>query len=188
MKNVQVQALQEKIGLGIAAIETTITRYLENLKNPSENYIGALVDAAKIFCDVHHLISMHRRYNITPILKHEVKKMAQSTEIGEYLFGPNMQEKIKAAEALQQVGRKIKVSTYKPKTKITKRKTQPQEQPSTSKNFQRFLSTKSSEPIQGERKRSKERRKAKEIEVSTQTTEEVTVRTQAGKLALFHKN
>lgn len=61
---------------------------------------------------------MHRRYNIVPILKSEVKKVIQGAEVGEYLLRTNIQEKIKASESLQQMRKRKKIPPTEPHQKF----------------------------------------------------------------------
>lgn len=74
--------MQEIIGLGFSAVGVTISKFLNDPESFVEEDMSALVDG-KFFCVVPHSMSIHRRYDIVPILKSEVRKVIQCAEVEE---------------------------------------------------------------------------------------------------------
>ncbi|CAH0555272.1 unnamed protein product [Brassicogethes aeneus] len=108
-------SLQTQIGKGLMALAIPINKFINEPAPENTEMVNHLANAGKILCDVHHAISGHRRYVIGPQLKFEIRKAVEKQPIGEKLFQANLQEEIKNAEALKQVGNKIAKTNFSQK-------------------------------------------------------------------------
>lgn len=83
---------QNQLGAAISAIGSALTE-LVNLKNKttdketSPSLISTIGNAGRIMVDLHHGISMARRYNIVPGLNPLVKMVAEECPVDSLLFG-----------------------------------------------------------------------------------------------------
>lgn len=135
--------LQGQISSGLVALATSFDSIIEvNLERGGGNEIlPKLADTGHLFADLHHAISAHRRYLINPYLNAECKKAVEDIPVDTYLFGAQLQEKIKATQAMKRAGDELKVVPTKRKLQVSKTVRKPQNirqlQPSSSLNYRR---------------------------------------------------
>lgn len=130
--------LQHQIATGLSALggalDTLIQQPLTDPSKEQRNLLPQLADAAQLFADVHHSISMHRRFLLTPLLNADCKKVIDSCNITENLFGTNFQDKVKSSQALKKTAAEMRAQP------LPKKKTTIPRQPSSSS--QAFLNSK----------------------------------------------
>lgn len=106
-----LQKLQTQIAAGLMAIYDPIkTMVSENSDNTRS--LENLADAGKIFTDIFHQISRHRRFLLNAFLNPKYKKLLENQPIDKFLYGENLMDKVKQSQAAQsassQVGAIIK--------------------------------------------------------------------------------
>lgn len=96
---------QNALGTGITALGAALTEVLhfDKTKEPlqTSKVISFLGDAGRILTDLHHALSMTRRFFITPGLNPLVKTIAAESTVGTLLFGDDFAEKIKSVKAVE---------------------------------------------------------------------------------------
>lgn len=103
---------QEKIAVALSAISQIIS-WMENLKSTPGWKIAleTLCDASKLIADLQHEESLIRRNLILSSVDDSMKEMLLTTTIGEFLFGDELEEKIKTAKALQSAAKELRKNT-----------------------------------------------------------------------------
>lgn len=133
---------QEELAHGLIALGSNLNQLLQE-PEANKPSISALADAGQLITNVHHTLSSHRRYSILPHVKSDCKKVLESSEIDQYLFGSELQELVKSDQTIKKVGSDIK-SNPKPTMR-----TQIQSRPGQSRqhlNYRRpFIKTKMKE-------------------------------------------
>lgn len=107
-------ALQEQLAHGLAAVGSVIDSMLPNQEQLGN--VKILADACQLFTNVHHAISIHRRYKIMPHLNLECKKVAKTLEHDEFLFSKNFTEAVKNEQAVKRASVTFKKKTWQPST------------------------------------------------------------------------
>lgn len=106
---------QEQIAKGLSALGKAINPVLENTQNASssseDSLLPSLIDAGRILADLFRSISSTRRTLITQTVNKGVKDIIEKTTPGEFLFGPNLGEKIQTAKSLERAGRDLRPPT-----------------------------------------------------------------------------
>ncbi|CAH1962528.1 unnamed protein product [Acanthoscelides obtectus] len=93
-----MRALQQQLAHGLSAVEAvikTIMPYKEQL-----------------FTNVHHGLSVHRRFNIIPHLNPECKKVVDNLEIDDFLFNTKFAETMKNEQAIKKASTDFKKKTW----------------------------------------------------------------------------
>ena len=72
--------------------------------------LETLSDASKIIADLQHDESVIRRNLILSSVDDSIKETLLATQIGEFVFGQDLEEKVKAAKALQCMAKDLKKS------------------------------------------------------------------------------
>lgn len=78
-----------------------------------EQALPGLVDCAKLICNTHFQVSMHRRHQIYPLLKPDMQKVAKDSKLRSLLFGENLLVKYKTAQSLKRSGLDLKAFAKK---------------------------------------------------------------------------
>jgi len=95
--------LQLQLTSGISAFGQVLSSAVSNNGNLSAEDMKTMNDAGKIFVNIHHNISEVRKSILKPTFPATIKKPAAESEVGEWLFGDNLQEKLKTAKDLAKV-------------------------------------------------------------------------------------
>lgn len=66
--------------------------------------------------NVHHAISLKRKYEVNPVPSEDCRKASNKTQITEYLFGTDFLSQIKSHPELKKVGADLKKSTKREDT------------------------------------------------------------------------
>lgn len=110
--------LQLQLAAGISALAVPFSTHYEHTRdNPSEEsrkQLEKLCDPIKLFGDVFHALSSHRRFAILPQLDGGIKKILEDCPIDKFLFGENFTEKLKCAKEAERLGSALKKKTNHP--------------------------------------------------------------------------
>lgn len=109
---------QAQIGASLAAIGSVVSKLLEKQEGGEDNkaMIEPLSDAGRILSDLHHSESITRRDLVSLNLNKEWKDTLSQSMSDEWLFGGDLEERLKNAKNIQQSSNQLKVR------KITSRK------------------------------------------------------------------
>jgi hypothetical protein len=107
-----LQSVQEAVAHGLAAISGPLNEGL--LNKDAANQAATLAEAAKILCNMHHAVSVHRKFNIIPSLSTSCKKVMGNTKIDDFLFGSSLQEDIKSSQTISKLSSELKKNTPRP--------------------------------------------------------------------------
>ncbi|KAB0790038.1 hypothetical protein PPYR_15643 [Photinus pyralis] len=111
--------LQSRIGTAMAASANCLNKLLE-IKNIDKGLIESLNDALKILSDVHFNESQVRRSLIRSNINDSLRLTLDNNGIDDFLFGSDLEEKVKATKHLEKASRDL--SLTKPKPSNTKSK------------------------------------------------------------------
>ncbi|KAG5878668.1 hypothetical protein JTB14_015601 [Gonioctena quinquepunctata] len=102
--------LQDRLGIGLAAVGSVLNKMLSgDISEETRSQITPdLVDAGRIFCEVHFFISKHRKHQFYPTLDKTVQKVAEESKYDNFLFGSNFHEQCKSAQTIQKTSRELK--------------------------------------------------------------------------------
>lgn len=107
--------IQQQIGAGLSAMVVPIETVLKN--NENKQILKDMADSTKLLADVHHTISVHRRYLLSNHLDPAVRKVAEECPVNEWLFGDNFSQAIKSSQEIRKVGMGMKkADRYQSKT------------------------------------------------------------------------
>ncbi|KAG5899175.1 hypothetical protein JTB14_029007 [Gonioctena quinquepunctata] len=108
-KDSVLAGLQDKLGTGLAAIGSVLNKMLSgDISEETRSQITPdLVDAGRIFCEVHFLISKHRKHQFYPTLDKTVQKVAEESKHDNFLFGSDFHEQCKSAQTIQKTSREL---------------------------------------------------------------------------------
>lgn len=95
--------IQEQMGAGLSALVAPI-EHLVKQGDASKELLQNIVDSSKLLTDIHHTISIHRRYMLSNHLKPGIKKVADKCLIDTHLFGESFSQTIKNSQEIQKVG------------------------------------------------------------------------------------
>lgn len=135
--------LQTQLAAGISALAVPFAKEYDIAREGSTEEIRRdlekKLDPLKLFSDVFHAISLHRRHSILPFLDSEVKKISESCPVDSHLFGQSFMEQLKSSKEARRLGSTIQKKKIIPRPSTSKfREAQPStSRKSTSLNFKR---------------------------------------------------
>ncbi|XP_050503486.1 uncharacterized protein LOC126882560 [Diabrotica virgifera virgifera] len=101
-----------ELAAGISAIAIPLNEQYkitkESLTEETRKELEKKCDPAKIFSDVFHALSLHRRHSILPFLDSGVKKILDACPIDDFLFGRSFPDQLKSSNEAQRLGSTIK--------------------------------------------------------------------------------
>ncbi|KAJ8965617.1 hypothetical protein NQ314_004009 [Rhamnusium bicolor] len=107
-------SLQEQVGCSLSALARPMNKLIESPhKEETKDTIAALADASQLLCNVHHAISLSRKFHISPFLNQNCRKMMEGREIDEFLLGKNFFEEVKTNQAVLKAKNELKAQTQK---------------------------------------------------------------------------
>uniref|UniRef100_A0A6P7H685 Uncharacterized protein LOC114347595 n=1 Tax=Diabrotica virgifera virgifera TaxID=50390 RepID=A0A6P7H685_DIAVI len=111
-QDIFLKKLQSQLAAGISAIAIPLNEQYkitkESLTEESRMELEKKCDPAKIFSDVFHALSLHRRHSILPFLDSGVKKILDACPIDDFLFGRSFPDQLKSSNEAQRLGSTIK--------------------------------------------------------------------------------
>ncbi|XP_050301501.1 uncharacterized protein LOC126739745 isoform X2 [Anthonomus grandis grandis] len=144
-----LRKLQSQLAAGISAIAIPLDQQYEVAKKTeteeAKKELEKKCDPVKIFSDVFHALSLHRRHGIVPFLDIGVKKILDDCPIDEFLFGKSFPDQLKSSNEAQCLGSSIRKKARVPqyttsKSPVVQKTNQPKAGPSgisTSLNYRR---------------------------------------------------
>lgn len=123
--------LQEQLVAGLSALADPVNSLFSRPTAESNVYLEKLLDSARLFINVHHSLSLHRRYLLLPKLNSTTRKVVENTPIHKSLFGEDLTDRVKTVQSVRKASLDLQPPA-RPKSNI------PRQGPSTqSKNFKR---------------------------------------------------
>ncbi|CAH1965157.1 unnamed protein product [Acanthoscelides obtectus] len=98
---------QAQVGSGLSAIAIVISDLLKTEGGNAE-LIEKLSDAGRLLSDVHHTLSVSRKELAILNLNKEWKETLIDSPVDEWLFGEDLEERLKAAKSLQFSSKQLK--------------------------------------------------------------------------------
>lgn len=98
--------IQQQIGASLSAMVVPIENVLKNDAN--NQILKDMVDSTKLLADVHHTLSVHRRFLLASHLDPSVRRVAEECSVNEWLFGDNFSQAIKTSQEIRKVGMGLK--------------------------------------------------------------------------------
>lgn len=108
-----ISALQQQLAHGLSAIGTVIEAMMPN-KEQVDN-MKSLAEACQLFTNVHHGLSVHRRFKIIPHLNPECKKVVDSLEIDDFLFNKKFADTMKNEQIIKKASADFKKKNWQTK-------------------------------------------------------------------------
>lgn len=111
-KDFMFSSLQDRLGRGLTKLGEVISLLLSCDKLLAEDkavIIPKAADSAKMLCEVHYLLSNHRKHQVYPYMNQITQKLAEEAKRDTKLFGSDFSEKCKTAQAVEKAAIDIKV-------------------------------------------------------------------------------
>ncbi|XP_030747605.1 uncharacterized protein LOC115876063 [Sitophilus oryzae] len=103
--------IQNELGLGLAAMGTSLNKLLDNdFSNVKDDILPGLIDSAKLISQAHFLLTQHRKHQIYPILNTAMQKVARECQSDSILFGKDFAERCKSATVLKKSSLELKAA------------------------------------------------------------------------------
>lgn len=100
------------MGGALCALGQGITSILDDKENipkaTKENLLSSFGDAARMLCSLHYQISQLRKELICPCVNPDIKDVLEKSKIDKELFGEDLEERIKAGQALVKTDKEVK--------------------------------------------------------------------------------
>jgi len=93
---------QQLLAAALAGIGVTVSPYLGELDESESTLLQPLFDAARLLETVFHGESVMRRTMLIRLVNPNFQETVEEAEIGEFLFGTDLLERIRQAKALKQ--------------------------------------------------------------------------------------
>lgn len=117
------------MGTGIAALGMGIHNILSDSENLPLAYkevlLPCLSDAGRLLTNLFHDLSMARRSFIYPYMNKNTKELLEKCPPSNFLFGPDLSEKVKLAKTLQNASRDLKPTLSTSGTRTQRISTKP---------------------------------------------------------------
>ena len=91
------------LGSGITMIFNSSVEEID-----TKELLATLADAGKLMCDLHHQLIKARKAFLYPNLDKKAKTVLESSQTGEFLFGPELSHRIKSAKAIEKLSLTLK--------------------------------------------------------------------------------
>ncbi|CAH0546091.1 unnamed protein product [Brassicogethes aeneus] len=109
---------QAQMGHGLAAMGEAFSLLLEKGDKADVRVIQCLSDAGKLIADLFYSQSSTRRELVSLNLKKEMKTTLNNAEVGDWLFGEKLDERVKTSKNIEKLSDELKLT--KPKTLLKK--------------------------------------------------------------------
>lgn len=93
--------LQEQLVAGLSALADPVNSLFSRPTAESNVYLEKLLDSARLFINVHHSLSLHRRYLLLPKLNSTTRKVVENTPIHKSLFGEDLTDRVKTVQSVR---------------------------------------------------------------------------------------
>lgn len=119
-RDARLISLQTQIGACLSITGKALTLLLNKegqVETVERQLIELLSDAGRLLADVHHSESISRRKLLGFGLNKKFKTTLEEAPLGEWLFGENLEVRLKTAKALERSSSELKASTSRPPAK-----------------------------------------------------------------------
>lgn len=101
---------QDLCGATLSALGSAMGIIFENQGNEidSKDLLRRLNDAGKLASELHNQLTKARKFYLYPSFKPKAKAVLKKSETGEYLFGPDLEKRWRAAQAFEKFGATVK--------------------------------------------------------------------------------
>lgn len=105
---------QAQLGASLSAIGMVISELLEKKEggHDNKNMLERLSDAGRLLADLHHTESVTRKELISLNLNKDWKGILAESLSEEWLFGDNLEERLKDAKSIQQSSNQLKIAKH----------------------------------------------------------------------------
>ncbi|CAH1995724.1 unnamed protein product [Acanthoscelides obtectus] len=86
--------LQDQLGSALSALAVPLDSMFSKPSENTNSLVDNLMIAGKLFVDMHHTISLHRRFLIGPSLNPALKKIVEESKIDSLLYGEDFPERL----------------------------------------------------------------------------------------------
>ncbi|XP_050311937.1 uncharacterized protein LOC126747396 [Anthonomus grandis grandis] len=144
-----LSGIQSQVGIGLSILGTVISKKIEKPDQEcATNMIEQLIEVGQLFANVHHAMSLKRRFEINPFINEEGRLAARQMAIDEYLFGKEYISKVKSCQEMKKAGKDLSISK-----KVDLSRPGTSKASSTNLNYQRtYPKTKMREERRGKRR------------------------------------
>lgn len=108
-RDARLSQLQQQLGASLSAIGVALTDMLKEEGRDNRNYMQLLSDAGRLLSNIFHSESLSRRDLIAINLNKELKDTLTDTPITEFLFGTDLDNRIKTVKDLEKSAEQLKI-------------------------------------------------------------------------------
>lgn len=98
------------LGSGISMIFNGSTQEID-----TKELLTRLIESGKLMCELHNQLIKARKAFLYPCVDKKARQILDKTQHGEFLFGPDLSQKIKTAKAVEKLGLSLKQPTAEKK-------------------------------------------------------------------------
>ncbi|KAB0792113.1 hypothetical protein PPYR_06505 [Photinus pyralis] len=104
---------QFRLSKALAALGISLNVILEEEENipraSKDRILSSIADSGRLLCSLFNDISLKRRQLILPLMNKHIKTLVEQIPPGDFLFGPDLGDKIQAIKTMEKVGKEIRV-------------------------------------------------------------------------------
>ncbi|XP_050310842.1 uncharacterized protein LOC126746580 [Anthonomus grandis grandis] len=108
-RDIRLSLLQTQVGAAVTAIGNSLTSLLKEGGEGNKVLVKQLSDAGRLLADLFHSESLSRRDLITMYLNKDIKETLDKSAITSFLFGDNLEERIKSSKNILRSSQDLKV-------------------------------------------------------------------------------
>ena len=105
---------QAQLGKAISALGSAMNTLLEVedtfTKSVREKLLSNVSDTGRMLCKISNGMTIKRRQLIAPLMNKQISNMVENVPPGEFLFGPDLGEKVQALKAMEKLNKEIRPS------------------------------------------------------------------------------
>ncbi|VEN61979.1 unnamed protein product [Callosobruchus maculatus] len=106
----RLASLQRQLGASLSAIGLVISDMLKDGEGSNKEHIEKLSDAGRLIADMHHAESTSRKELVSLNLNKDWKEVLGSSPTDQWLFGLDLEERLKLTKSLQESAKQLKVT------------------------------------------------------------------------------
>lgn len=111
-----LSTIQGQLGSSLSILGSVLSKKLTEPDKDltlSNDIVETLVDAGQLLTNIHHAISLKRKFEINPFLNEDSRLAANKNPTDEFLFGKDFLSKFKSCQDVKKAGEEIKKNTKK---------------------------------------------------------------------------
>ncbi|XP_074029074.1 uncharacterized protein isoform X2 [Leptinotarsa decemlineata] len=102
--------IQDQLGCAISALSGPLNELFCSPTTETNLTLLRLVESAKLLTDLHHSLSLHRRFMILPSLKPDIRRIIEDFPIEQLLFGEKFTDKVKNSKDILKSSMDLKMN------------------------------------------------------------------------------